>query len=332
MPANPSPEGLPYHAILTAIVKRFARMVGFPAALNVARKVPCLAVDREANVLDYNKDDPLATITLLIDRYRTVFGEVAVALAHEATQPIVETTDDALAQEVGRLTSAMNGPIEILLVDQYTIFREGLVSLLTTQPDMKVVGKAGSLREAVARSRELKPHLVLMDTNLPDGTGVEAARAILADQPTTKVVFLTMVDDDDSLFAAVRAGAMGYMHKNVRPTELLNQLRRVAQGDAGISPAIARRILVEFSRTSAVRYADEPGNAELTSRELEIMQELARGSTNREIGRKFVISEHTVKNHVHSVLTKLRLRSRREVADYLRTHSWLLTAFPHLPE
>lgn len=321
VPEEPSGEAVPYRAILTSIVKRFVRLVGAPAALNVARRVPRLSVDDEGDVLDYDTDDPLSTITLLIDGYGTVFGEVALTLSQQAIQPVVAATDENLLQETGLLSTM--GPIELLLVDDHILFREGLVSLLASQPDFKVAGQAGSMREAITLARNLKPTLVVMDISLPDGTGLDATRAILADRPETKIVFLTVHDDDEQLFAAIRAGALGYLSKGVRAAELLKRLRNVARGEAGISPAIARRILQEFSRTRTSAPAELTDATQLTAREQEIVRELARGATNREIARRFVISENTVKNHVRNVLSKLHLRSRRDVADYARDHGMM---------
>jgi DNA-binding NarL/FixJ family response regulator len=317
VPDNPSIEEVPYRAILTSIVKRFVRLVGAPAALNVARKIPNLVVDEEGNVQAYDTGDPLGTITALVEGYGFVFGEVALALSRQAAQPIVATTDENLLKETGLVTSTMP-TIEILLVDDHVLFREGLVSLLTPQPDIKVVGQASSVREAITLARTLKPNLILMDISLPDGTGLEATQAILADRPDTKILILSVHEDDDRLFGAIRAGALGFLSKDARAAELLNGLRNVARGEAGLSPAIARRILEEFSRTWTPPQAAPAETTELTTRELEIVHELARGATNREIAEKFVISENTVKNHVHNVMSKLRLRSRRDIAHYAR--------------
>ncbi len=319
-PNVPPAEEAAYRAILTAIVKRFVRLAGAPAALSVARKIPQLSVDDDGNVLNYDQDDPLASITLLIDQYGAVFGDVALSLARQAAQPAVEVADDSLLHEAGLSDSTMTSRIEVLLVDDHVLFREGIESLLSTQPDIKVVGQAGSTQEAITLARELKPQLVLMDISLPDGDGLEATRAILAAEPDTKIVFLTVHDDDERLFAAIRAGAMGYLLKNVRAAELLQCLRSVARGEAGISPAIARRILEEFSHTPPPQPVQSAQATELTAREREIVRELARGASNREIALKFVISENTVKNHVRNVLSKLRLRSRRDIADYAREH------------
>ncbi len=157
-----------------------------------------------------------------------------------------------------------------------------------------------------------------MDFGLPDGTGLDATKIILDESPTTTIVFLTVADDDERLFAAIRAGAMGYLFKSVRATELVKTLRGVVQGEAGVSRACARRVLEEFSRLPPPPHIDPFENTELTPRELELVRELARGATNNEIAKRFVISENTVRNHVHNVLAKLRLHSRRDVADYAR--------------
>jgi DNA-binding NarL/FixJ family response regulator len=318
MPDNPSSSEDIYREILTSIVKRFVLMVGAPAALKVARKIPRLTVDNDGNVMDFNRDDPAGTISLLIDGYAAVFGEAANDLVRQAAQSTAAVKDNSLLQEMEWLTSARAKPVEILLVDDHVLFREGLVGLLKPYPDLKVVGQAGSVREAIAMARELKPDLVLMDISLPDGTGQDATRAILAERPNTKILFLTFHEDDDELFEAIRAGAAGYMLKNVRPAELFKGVRSVAQGEAGISPAMARRILVEFARTRPP--VGPPDKSDLTPREVEIVRELVRGTTNREIAQKFVVSESTVKNQVHSILSKLRLRSRRDVADYAKDH------------
>jgi DNA-binding NarL/FixJ family response regulator len=162
-----------------------------------------------------------------------------------------------------------------------------------------------------------------MDVSLPDGNGMQATQAILTERPDTKIVFLTIHEDDEQLFAALRAGGLGYLFKNVRAADLIRTLHGVARGEAGLSRAIARRILDEFSRTPAPRPAASEAALELTAREIEVVRELARGATNREIAKSFVISENTVKNHVRNVLAKLHLHSRREIARYARDHNLL---------
>lgn len=215
--------------------------------------------------------------------------------------------------------------MKILLVDDHRLFREGLVSLLNQQLDMRVVAQAASVREAIALARNLQPEMVLMDFSLPDGNGVEATRAILADVPTAKIVFLTVHEDDERLFAALRSGAIGYLFKNVRSAELLKTLRGVARGEAGLSRFLVLRIVEEFSRLPAAPDFNLAGTAELTRQELNIIHELERGATNREIAEKFQISENTVKNHVRSVLAKLHLHSRRDIPASVRRQG---PAFP----
>lgn len=210
--------------------------------------------------------------------------------------------------------------MRILIVDDHVLFRDGLVSLLSAQPDFDVVGQAGSVSEAVAMARELGPDLVLMDFGLPDGTGLEATQAILADQPETSIVFLTVHEEDDRLFAAIRGGAKGYLLKNVPVARLLTYLRGVECGEAAISGAMTSRILSEFSRLEPPRNLDPLEAGALTLREVEVLQELARGATNREIADRLIIAENTVKNHVSNILEKLNLRNRREAASFALRH------------
>jgi DNA-binding NarL/FixJ family response regulator len=323
-PAGPE---LPYREILTSIIQRFIRLIGAPAALTVARRTPQLIVDEEGNVLSYNEDDALGTITQLIDSYGTIFGDTALALSRQAVRPIAAAAPERALQDVGLLPQR-HTPITIMVVDDAVLFRESLLTLLQQQPEMTVVGQAGSVEEAVTAALRLKPEMILMDFSLPDGTGLDATLAILAQLPKTKIVFLTVHEDDERLFGAIRAGAAGYVFKNARAAELVKTLRGVARGEVGISRALARRILDEFARTpSQPSEAEAFGTVEeLTARELDIVRELARGLSNHEIADKFVISENTVKNHVRNVLGKLHLHSRREIANYARTHG--LTSAP----
>jgi two-component system NarL family response regulator len=155
-----------------------------------------------------------------------------------------------------------------------------------------------------------------MDFGLPDGTGLDATKTILADYPETKIVFLTVHEEDDLLFAAIRCGAKGYLLKNVPVIKLLAFLRGVEQGEVAITAAMASRILAEFARTEPTRGRERIETGELTVRELEVLKELALGASNREIAERLVIAENTVKNHVRSILAKLNLRNRREATRY----------------
>ena len=208
--------------------------------------------------------------------------------------------------------------MRILLVDDHVLFREGLAGLLNSQQDMKVVGEAGEVAEATRLAHSLQPELILMDVGLIGGTGIEAARSILADRPGTNIVFLTMHEEDDLLFAGIRSGAKGYLLKNLPSARLLSFLRGVQQGDAAITPRMASRILAEFARIQSPSIRATETLSELTGREVEVLHELAMGASNREIAELFVISEGTVKNHVRSILAKLHLHNRREAAHYAR--------------
>jgi DNA-binding NarL/FixJ family response regulator len=303
--------------VLQAIIKRFAELIGAPAALSAARKVPGLKVADDGSVLEYERTDPIVNVTRLVEQFRSAFGDTAITLAHQAARPVAKEQAIALLQEAGFEPPSGSFVIRLLLVDDHVLFREGLVSLIAPQPDLDVVGQAGSVREAVTLARQLRPDIVLMDYTLPDGTGLEATQAILAEWPGAKIVFLTVHEDDETLFAAIRAGAVGFLFKNTRAAELLKRLRAVARGEAGISPTIALRILDEFSKTAApVPSGDSSDSIVLTAREIEIVSEIAQGASNRDIARKLVISENTVKNHVRNVLAKLHLRNRSEVVKY----------------
>jgi two-component system NarL family response regulator len=213
--------------------------------------------------------------------------------------------------------------MRILIVDDHPLFREGLVSLLNSQADFSVVGQAGSVAEAIALAHELGPDLILMDFGLPDGTGLDAIEAILADLPKTSIVFLTVHDEDDRLFAAIRGGAKGYLLKNVPASKLLAYLRAVEDGEAALSGAMTSRVLSEFARLSTAHETDRSVVSELTWREMEVLRQVATGATNREIAKRLVITENTVRNHVSKILEKLDLRNRREAADFARRHRLL---------
>lgn len=210
--------------------------------------------------------------------------------------------------------------MRILLVDDHVLFREGLASLLDGQPDFSLIGEAGSVREAIVRARDLQPDLVLMDFSMPDGTGLDATRAILAERPETQIVFLTVHEEDERLFAAIRSGAKGYLLKNVPVAKLLNFLRGLKRGEAAISSIMTSRILAEFSHTSPGHQPERGALAQLTSRELEVLRELTTGATNREIAQRLVITENTVKNHVGNILSKLNLPNRHAAARFADQH------------
>lgn len=203
--------------------------------------------------------------------------------------------------------------MRILLVDDHILFRKGLAQLLNSQPDFQVVGEAGDGFEALDKARELMPDLILMDINMPGCDGREATRLIKQALPYVVIVMLTVSDDDQDLFAALKNGAQGYLLKKMDPEDLFAQLRGLARGEAPLSRLLASRILNEFSRTAAPDAACE---RELTARERQVLQHVALGLTNREIAEKLVLSENTVKNHLRNILAKLHLENRVQAAAY----------------
>ena len=222
--------------------------------------------------------------------------------------------------------------MKILIVDDHILFRDGITQLIASQSDMTVVGEGGSVREAVELTRKLRPDLILMDFSLPNGASLEAACAILSEQPNTKIVFLTNPDDypdqgdprttegNENLFAAVRMGAKGLLAKNIPAARLLAALRGVERGEAAISREMTARLMGEFAR--AYRPPAQVGTpfAGLTTREMQVLRELATDATNHEIANRLFISENTVRNHMHNILEKLGVSSRREVGNLARQH------------
>ena len=209
--------------------------------------------------------------------------------------------------------------LRLLLVDDHALFREGLAALLSYQDDIEVIGEAEDAEGALKLVGALNPDVVLMDIDLPGEDGVVATRRVKAAWPDVSVVMLTVHDETDKLIDAIKAGADGYLLKNVRSTELVEQLRGVTRGEAAISRRIATQLLEEFRREDDPR---EP-EAELTTRELEILTLVADCLSNSEIARRLFISEHTVKNHIKNILSKLNLRSRRQAATYGIARGWV---------
>lgn len=213
----------------------------------------------------------------------------------------------------------------LLLVDDHALFREGLAGLFAYQDDFKVVGEASDGEMALRKVAEVRPDIVLMDIDMPGEDGISTTRRLKAEFPDVTVVMLTVHDATDKLLEAIKAGAQGYLVKNIRTAELLDQLRGLKRGEAAITRRMAARILEEFQRSEAAH--DEP-SSELTTRELEVLELVADRLSNKEIAGRLVISEHTVKNHLKNILSKLHLRSRREAADYGLARGWVRPSEP----
>ena len=206
-------------------------------------------------------------------------------------------------------------PIRVLVVDDHALFRHGLLSVLRTAPDLAVVGEARDGMEAVDQATELQPDVVLMDVRMPSVNGIEAARRIRTAQPAIRVLMLTESEDEEDLYAAVRAGATGYLLKEVAIDEIADAIRSVAAGQAVVSPSMTTKLLSEFNALSR-RLEEEHDGRRLTDRELEVLRLIARGLSNKDIGLDLVIAENTVRNHVRNILEKLQVRSRVEAAMY----------------
>jgi DNA-binding NarL/FixJ family response regulator len=212
--------------------------------------------------------------------------------------------------------------MKVLIVDDHILFRQGLVSLLCTEPDFEVVGEAGSVREAVAMALKLHPNLILMDFNLPDSSGVEAARTILSEIPDCKIIFLTVYADDEKMLEAIRSGARGYLLKNVPIAQLMKALRSTQNGEAAISRAMMSKVMNELARTSGQVSPDQNTSSldKLSTREIDVLRELSSGASNDEIAQRLFISKNTVKHHVHNMLEKLEMENRNQLAKTARRH------------
>ena len=198
----------------------------------------------------------------------------------------------------------------VLIVDDQALVRAGFRMILDAEEDMEVVGEAADGKEAVAEARRLRPDVVLMDVRMPDLDGIAATREVLARRPETKVVILTTFEEDDYIFGAIDAGASGFLLKRTSPEELLSGIHNVVAGDSLLSPSVTRIVLERMARQPVTDSRARRGLADLTPREREVLELVARGLSNMEIADALVIEESTVKTHVKRILMKLRLRDR----------------------
>ena len=213
--------------------------------------------------------------------------------------------------------TAPEGAIRVFLLDDHEVVRRGLRGLLESEGDIEVVGESGLAHEAAARIPALRPHVAVLDARLPDGSGIDVCRDVRSVDPTIRALILTSYDDDEALFAAILAGASGYVLKQIGSSDLVETVRRVASGQSLIDPSLTAKVL-DRVRNGPAQHEELQ---KLTEQERKILALIAEGLTNRQIGERMYLAEKTVKNYVSSILSKLEVARRAEAAAYLARHT-----------
>jgi two-component system NarL family response regulator len=221
----------------------------------------------------------------------------------------------AQSEEVHSMTK-----IRLLIAEDETVVRMALAQLLAAEEDIEVVAQAGDGEASVALARKHKPDVILMDLNMPKMDGIAAARQIKQERPECGIVVLTIHHDDEHLFAAIKAGASGYVLKEAPPEQTVEAIRAAARGEGFLGPSLVGRVLEEFSRVGRLRAAAKEVFAELTRREMEVLELLGKGLRNKDIAERLYLSEKTVKNHISSIFMKLQVNDRTEAALLAARH------------
>ncbi len=225
--------------------------------------------------------------------------------------------------------SSATSPISVVVADEQPIFRHGIRGVIAAEPDLSVVGEAEDSRAAIELVRTLSPDVILLDVQLPPLGGIDAARTIKREHPPTSIILLTAQEDEEQLFDAIKVGAMAYFPHDLRPEDLVAGIRRVHAGEYLINesvltrPLVASRVLKQFRDLSAVGEDVEPLFAPLSAREIEVLDYIARGNSNKEIARALTISDQTVKNHITSILRKLAVNDRTQAVVYALRRGWI---------